>query len=171
MKKSSLIIVVAVVVLAVGGLGYWYTLPNPSGEGTIPVGETSGQASAPSPAATTSPTTAPAAPTSSQPATATITYTASGFSPATLTIAQGTTVVFKNESSNPFWPASNVHPTHTLYDGTTLQQHCANPTSDTFDACGGIAPGTSWSFTFNKVGTWAYHNHMSVSHGGTIIVK
>lgn len=103
--------------------------------------------------------------------TVTVDYTDSGFSPNAVTINRGDTVVFENKSSSSFWPASNNHPTHTLYDGTSLQQHCASPTGDTFDACGGIPPGGSWSFTFNKSGTWNYHNHLRASDTGTIIVQ
>src|SRR5260221_11032052 len=38
-----------------------------------------------------------------------------GFMPSELTISQGSTVVFSSVRQKPFWPASNLHPSHTLY--------------------------------------------------------
>lgn len=109
--------------------------------------------------------------TVTSPQTITVTYTDNGFAPSAVTVNQGDTVIFENKSSSPFWPASNAHPTHTVYDGTSLQQHCANPTSDTFDACRGIPPGGSWPFTFNKTGAWGYHDHLNPGQTGTVTVE
>ena len=103
------------------------------------------------------------------PQTATVTYTDSGFSPNELHIKSGGTVVFKNMSSGSMWPASAMHPTHNVY-----QQHtgmCALIGGSNFDACGPIAPGVSWSFQFNSVGSWAYHDHTSPNFFGKIIVE
>jgi hypothetical protein len=66
------------------------------------------------------------------------------------------------------WVASNPHPAHTGYDGTSRQQHCPNTANTAFDEC---APGSTYSFTFNKVGTWGYHNHMNPGSQGTVIVQ
>src|ERR1051326_866180 len=52
-------------------------------------------------------------------------YTSSGFSPSTLTVKAGDTVVFKNKSSSAFWPASDPHPTHTDYPGFDAKQPIA----------------------------------------------
>ncbi len=98
-------------------------------------------------------------------------YTDSGFSPNTLRIKLGETVTFKNQSSRAMWPASDHHPTHRLYSGTSLAEHCPDTEGTAFDACTGIQPGNSWSFTFNKKGTWPYHDHLNPSFTGTIIVE
>lgn len=98
-------------------------------------------------------------------------YTNSGYSPRELTINRGDTVIFKNQSSNSMWTASDIHPSHTLYDGTSLSQHCANLTATTFDECGSAQPGQEWSFIFSKAGTWGYHNHVNPGYTGEIIVK
>ena len=66
------------------------------------------------------------------------------------------------------WVASDEHPTHEEYDGTSLQEHCAQGTSDVFDQCGA---GGTYSFTFEKVGEWSFHNHEQAADGGTIIVN
>lgn len=104
---------------------------------------------------------------------AVITYTNSGFSPKTITIAEGTTVTWVNNSSGQMWVAGGPHPTHTAYDGTSESEHCVSgaPTSpQVFDECTAIPQGGSFSFTFAKVGTWQYHNHMHESDQGTVTV-
>lgn len=100
-----------------------------------------------------------------------VVYTDSGYSPSTLTIKVGDTVNFKNESSNGMWVGSAMHPSHTVYSGTTLQQHCPDSTNTSFDQCESSGPGTSWSFTFNKTGTWGQHNHVNAKHFSKIIVE
>jgi plastocyanin len=87
---------------------------------------------------------------------ATISVTNSGFSPASITVKKGTKVTFVNNGTNPVWPASNPHPTHTDYPG--------------FDALSAVAPGQSWSFTFDRVGRWGFHNHLNPTQGGQITV-
>ena len=100
-----------------------------------------------------------------------ITYTNAGYSPNTLTIKLGETVTWKNESPSGMWTASAMHPSHIVYAGTSLQEHCPDTAGESFDACTSTQPGDSWSFTFNKKGTWKYHNHVNASHFGTIIVE
>ena len=100
-----------------------------------------------------------------------VTYTDAGYSPSTLTVKVGTTVTFKNMSSASMWTASAMHPSHTAYSGTSLSEHCPDVSGTAFDECGSAKPGDSWSFIFNKVGTWKYHNHVNTSHFGTIVVQ
>lgn len=100
-----------------------------------------------------------------------VTYTNSGYSPSTLRVKVGATVTFKNESSRSMWTASAVHPSHMVYGGTSLVEHCPDIKGTAFDACTGIQPGNSWSFTFTKIGTWKYHNHLNPSDTGTIVVE
>ena len=103
--------------------------------------------------------------------TFTIKYTASGFTPASLTLARGDTVVFtKDPGSRDMWVAGGHHPTHESLDGTTRSQHCATGYTGPkpFDAC---AVGTQYSYTFEKVGVWTFHNHYNASDGGTITVQ
>lgn len=95
----------------------------------------------------------------------TVEITANGFNPSTLTIAKGTTVTFTNTDTNPHRVASNPHPVHTDYPTT------GGCVGSTFDSCANIAPGESWSFTFDEVGTWGYHDHLNPGTTGTIIVE
>ncbi len=97
----------------------------------------------------------------------TVTYTDEGFSPKEISIPLGTTVTFINQSTGKMWVASAMHPSHTVYSGTSLAQHCPDTTSSSFDQC---ASGDSFSFTFTKEGTWKYHDHVDASHGGSVIV-
>lgn len=84
-----------------------------------------------------------------------IVLTDNGFKPATLTITEGETVTFKNHRSGPFWPASNVHPTHTNFPDFDPRK----PVDD------------EWSFTFTKPGTYRYHDHIVSTFEGEIIVE
>ena len=96
--------------------------------------------------------------------------TRDGFSPPTVSIPAGTTVVFRNDDTVPRWPAGNDHPSHTLYDGSSLADHCGDTAETSFDACRAIAPGEEWTFVFKKAGTVAYHDHLAPHYGGVIEV-
>ncbi|MDB5237867.1 MAG: hypothetical protein JWM46_137 [Candidatus Kaiserbacteria bacterium] len=103
------------------------------------------------------------------PMSATVTYNGKSFSPATVTIAKGGTVTFMSTAGS-MWVASDPHPTHTSYDGTSRSAHCAPGYAGAapFDQC---APGATFSMVFNKAGTFGYHNHMVDAIAGTIIVQ
>ena len=84
-------------------------------------------------------------------------YTANGYEPKTITVPVGTTVTFTNESSSGMWTASDPHPVHTKLSS--------------FDSDRNIANGQSYSYTFEQAGNWAYHNHSTPGHTGTVIVE
>ena len=88
--------------------------------------------------------------------TYTIDLTEEGFSPQTITIHKGDTVVFTSRLNERFWPASNPHPIHDIYPA--------------FDPHKPIEPGASWSFQFNAIGTWNFHDHLNPYYKGTITV-
>lgn len=85
-----------------------------------------------------------------------ITLTEDGFVPATITIKRNDIITFKTTRNKPFWPASNIHPTHGIY-----------PEFDPLDA---IMPDKTWSFKFGKVGKWAFHDHLAPYFVGKITV-
>jgi plastocyanin len=85
-----------------------------------------------------------------------VTVSNDGFTPSSLMIKKGDSVTFTSVAEDYFWPASNLHPTHTVYSA--------------FDSKGPLAGGTSWSFVFDKAGEWKYHDHLNPEMGGTIIV-
>jgi plastocyanin len=99
-----------------------------------------------------------------------VTYSSSGFQPGTVTVQQGETVIWQSEASRPMWVASNQHPVHSQYAGSSLGEHCSNgdQTTAAFDQC---STGERFSFTFEKTGEWSYHNHEYSPHTGTVIVE
>jgi len=100
-----------------------------------------------------------------------VAITSSGFSPNVLTINEGETVTFVNQVSRRSWPASAVHPTHTIYPGSGIGKCGGAEAGSIFDACRGLGEGESYSFTFNEVGRWGYHDHLRSSLTGTIVVR
>ena len=98
-----------------------------------------------------------------------VAYTGSGYSPKDIVIKAGETVTFKNESSRGIWPASAIHPTHTVYPGSGITK-CGSG-ANIFDACRILNPGEEWSFVFENAGDWKYHDHTRPSHRGSIIVE
>ena len=100
-----------------------------------------------------------------------VTYTNTGYTPNTLTIKLGETVTWENNSSVNMWPASAMHPSHIVYSGTSISEHCPDTAGTSFDACKGITPGDSWSFIFNKKGSWKYHDHLTPKYFGTVVVE
>ena len=109
--------------------------------------------------------------------------TSEGFSPKSITIKSGETVTFLNkDAATRHWPASAMHPTHTVYAGANYNEPgtyagslaCKSEgvaKTGAFDSCRGISPGESWTFTFTQVGSWAYHDHLVSGNYGKIIVK
>jgi plastocyanin len=170
MKTSTVVGVLAAVVI-VGGLAWWVYAQ----QGMAPVAQET---------ATTTPNTTTGSETGGNAQTGTnagvnvgvtvgaqtyqVTYDGTSFSPKDITIKVGDTVTWTNTSSGNMWVASAVHPTHSVYSGTTLNEHCAGgPSSIAFDQCEG---GSSYTFTFTKAGTHRYHDHISASKTGSVTV-
>jgi plastocyanin len=99
-------------------------------------------------------------------------YSDNGFYPNSATIGIGSTVTWENRSSGSMWIASAMHPAHTEYNSTSLSEHCQGTVTseEIFDQCVAVEPGGSWSFTFNKVGEWKYHDHLMSNHYGSVTV-
>lgn len=143
MNKKALIAVVLLVVV-VAGAAWWLTRSTTSTNNTN-AGTQSTQS--PQPAAQEDGSSAEQV---------TITYSDSGYSPQSVTVKSGDTVVIKNESSRSMQFESDPHPAHT--NNTELN-------------AGSVPPGQSMSFMVNRVGTFGYHNHLNASQKGTIVVE
>ena len=170
----------AIIIIVVLGGAYWLW----QGQEMMPTSMDNGQATTTTDTGTmmgtstdtgvTTGTTTPApgggvvgvAKTDKDPFDVTITYSDAGFSPKDLTIKLGQRVRFLNSSSKSFWPASGVHPTHTLYP----EKEASDCLGSAFDACKGIAPGGFFDFTLNYVGTWPFHDHQHAFNSGSITV-
>ncbi len=100
-----------------------------------------------------------------------IEITSAGFNPTVLRVKRGDTVTFVNKDSNVHWPASDIHPTHTVYDETSLSEHCPNTDGTAFDSCYGLQEEEKFSFKFDKSGSWKYHDHLNPNYIGTIVVE
>ena len=87
----------------------------------------------------------------------TVTYDANGFSPNTVTIKKGETVIFQNKTGKSASVASGAHPTHLIYPEFD-QYKTEQRGQDEF------------RFVFEKVGTWKYHDHLNATMTGTVIV-
>ncbi len=87
---------------------------------------------------------------------ASVTLTAKGFVPSVVYVTEGTKVTFSTMLDKPFWPASNVHPFHSVYPE--------------FDSQSPVPPGSTWSFVFDKNGRWTYHDHVEATMSGVVIV-
>lgn len=121
--------------------GYNY---NPPGQSQTPIVEPSA-----------SPVTAPTSSEAPQ-SQNTVTLTSNGFSPATLTIKAGSSVTWVNKSGETATVNSDPHPIHTAYPPLNL---------------GSFSDGATLSLTFDKPGSFGYHNHLQPSEKGTIIVQ
>ncbi len=97
----------------------------------------------------------------------TVTYGPNGFEPKSVSIKLGQKVTWVNESENSMWVASSKHPMHADYPEKTAKDCLGSA----FDQCEASAMGTSYSFTFNKKGSWNYHNHVAPNNWGTVVVE
>lgn len=86
-----------------------------------------------------------------------ISMTEKGFEPEEIIVSIGTKVTFINKDKVFRWPASDLHPTHTIYLA--------------FDSKAPMKPGDFWEFTFDKAGVWNYHDHLSPFLTGKIVVE
>ncbi len=84
-------------------------------------------------------------------------YTDKGFVPNKIEVEVGSMVEFVNASSMDMWVASVPHPAHSKL-----------PTFDQFRL---YKKGAIYRYVFEKKGTWEYHDHISPSLGGMVIVK
>ena len=82
---------------------------------------------------------------------------ADSFDPQNIKIKKCTKVVFENVGTKEHWPASDLHPTHSIYPE--------------FDPQRPVEPGDSWTFVFGKVGNWRYHDHLFPATRGTVTVE
>lgn len=169
MKTSTIWTIILVLILIVGVWYFYFYSGQPVTAPIAPSGtETQGTQPAPGTNGDTNLSIVINNPLT--PKSATVKLVSTGFSPATVTIEKGGTVTWVNESGSPMWVASGKHPTHELYAGTSRETHCASSYTGPapFDQC---SSSENYSFTFNKAGTWKYHNHVNTSQVSTVIVQ
>lgn len=88
------------------------------------------------------------------------------FDPKNIEVQKGTRVRFLNESDTDVWPASAVHPTHSVYP----EKSESNCLGSSFDSCRGLKKGEFFDFTFDYPGEWRYHDHIRAYKTGSVTV-
>lgn len=86
-----------------------------------------------------------------------VVISANGFNPTSIAVKKGTQVTWTNTDSKPHQVASDPHPTHTNFPALTDDE--------------ALNKDESYSFTFEKAGTYTYHDHLNPSKTGTVIVE
>jgi len=142
--NKILIAVIAVVILGIGG---WVIYNHNQSKTDNSSGNSSASSATPS-------NSNSSASNSSQSAAASGTVTIENmmFTPSQITVAKGGTVTWTNKDSIP----------HTVTDDLS---NAGGPAS------GNIQPGKTYSFTFDKTGSFQYHCSIHPSMRGTIVVK
>ncbi|MEK6855405.1 MAG: hypothetical protein AABX73_04245, partial [Nanoarchaeota archaeon] len=97
-----------------------------------------------------------------------IEISSTGFSPQNLVINKGESVTFINKDSKKHRPATDIHPSHKLYPGSSIEKCDSAERDKIFDSCRGLSQEESYSFVFNEIGIWGYHDHLNPQFKGTI---
>lgn len=99
-----------------------------------------------------------------------ISYTKKGFEPESTSVQIGSTVAWVNSSGRPMWVASDPHPAHTDLKGfdqlKIINKRKTNPFFQKVYAHGDAI----YEYTFEKLGSWKYHNHVYPQDRGVIEV-
>ncbi len=85
-----------------------------------------------------------------------VTLTASGFTPQSITVKAGTTVIWTNNSGATATVSSDNHPTHLVYPPLNL---------------GSFGNSETLLLVFDQPGTYKYHNHLNASQTGVVVVN
>jgi len=94
-----------------------------------------------------------------------VSYTDTGFEPDTLTVEDGETVRFTNNSSDDIWIASDSS-SEVIYPRTKVM--CG---SSDLDTCDPFPPQDFWEFTFTMRGTWGIVNNLDKTKKMTVILE
>ncbi|PIR82768.1 hypothetical protein COU20_00355 [Candidatus Kaiserbacteria bacterium CG10_big_fil_rev_8_21_14_0_10_59_10] len=100
----------------------------------------------------------------------TIRMTAEGYVPSIIEVHAGDTVIFINDDTREHWPASNIHPTHSVYPDSSISKCGTDEEHEIFDACRPMQPGEVYEFTFEHPGVWRCHDHINPNETCAITV-
>ena len=85
-----------------------------------------------------------------------VSVTEAGFEPQTVTVKAGTKVVWKNDTQATANVSSASNPTHLVYPPLNL---------------GNFEPGEKVKLVFEETGEYKYHDHLSPTKFGTVVVE
>ena len=148
MKKG----IVAVVVVVIIAIAAWYIFGNKNSNNSSLYGNNNNSSASNQTPSGSNNTPANGANSSQTQSTNKVTIANMAFSPSQITVNKGDTVTWTNNDST----------THTVTDDLS---NVGGPSS------GDIAPGSTYSFTFTKSGSFQYHCSIHPSMRGTIVVK
>ena len=94
-----------------------------------------------------------------------ISYTDNGFEPTQVSIKQGQSVRFTNNSSHKLWIAAEAEVGTPSYPGVS---ECGG---SAFDSCRALKHRDFWEFTFGEEGTWLFKNNLDKNKTGTVMVE
>ncbi|MDP2684915.1 MAG: hypothetical protein Q8P20_07830 [bacterium] len=142
-QKNTLMIVIIILVVAGGALLAWYFLQEDEAINTNTATNT-----------TTTNTTLNTA--VEKPVKNTVWIMDGSFNPSVVTVKVGDTVTWVNKDDIDRQVASDPHPTHTALPD--LESNA-------------LSVSDVYTFTFDEVGTWFYHDHLNPIQKGTVIVE
>jgi len=172
MKTSTLVVIIVIVVIVIAGLLFFSNSTSTDSSDSDTTDTSNIDTSSPSGITFGGEDTTTIDPPTNPPTREyTISFTSSGFDPVSLNINKGDSIVFVNRENRRIWPATVIHPSHRTYPGSSISKCNTLEEDNIFDACRGLQIGETYTFTFNELGTWDYHDHLSPSKKGTIVVQ
>ncbi len=94
-----------------------------------------------------------------------------GFNPKEIIIESGDSLRFVAMDAGRHWPASDIHPMHETYPGSSIGKCNSPEEEEIFDACKTLAQGQGYEFRFTEKGTWSFHDHLHPKLTGTVTVE
>ena len=83
-------------------------------------------------------------------------------------------MTWTNDDTANHWIATANHPDHKVYPGSDIAQCGTDKQIQNFDSCQSMGQGETFTFTFDEVGEWNYHDHLNVNppfFGKIIVVE
>jgi len=162
MKSPVIVSLIAVIIVAAGAILITSKYNgNKAEDGTVPA-STSSQTETGSEVNTTNPirpATGTAAAVETKETGIVVSYTNDGFRPIVLTVTQGTSVLFRNDSNRALRITSDTY------------ENLSKISYRGFEQSRSIKKGETFNFTFNDKGIWAYKNLNEPAHVGIIVVN
>lgn len=91
-----------------------------------------------------------------------VSYTDTGFEPGAVSLLQGKTIRFTNNSSEKLWVAS---------EGRRYPKNSSDCGQSDLDSCVALEPLDFYEFTMDVAGTWDVVNNINKAHSLTISVE
>lgn len=146
MSQKNVLIVIIIILVLVGGLLAWYFLQ----DDTDIVATNTNAVTNQNVAVDTFD------PKVDKPAENTVWIIDGSFNPSVVTISVGDSITWVNKDDLIRQVASDPHPSHSALPSLESEE---------------LAQDDDYTYTFDKVGEWFYHDHMNPISKGTIIVE